>query len=120
MKGPLHIGEGFGLPLDFVTQSQAILAKKRVGKSYTASVLLAVADALQNLVNAELPPEVTPVPVSTSIAGPGAEPRKFTPTSKPAMAMPTSKTSAVRPAVPTNGNGNLSGPEIPKKGELYS
>ena len=38
MKGPLHIGEGFGLPLDFVTQSQAILAKKRVGKSYTASV----------------------------------------------------------------------------------
>ena len=38
MKGPLHIGEGLDLPLDFVTQSQAILAKKRVGKSYTASV----------------------------------------------------------------------------------
>lgn len=34
----LHIGRGFVLPLDFVTQSQAILAKKRVGKSYTASV----------------------------------------------------------------------------------
>lgn len=34
----LHIGEGLNLPLDFVTQTQAILAKKRVGKSYTASV----------------------------------------------------------------------------------
>jgi hypothetical protein len=34
----LHIGKNFSLPLDFVTQSQAILAKKRVGKSYTASV----------------------------------------------------------------------------------
>lgn len=34
----LHIGNDFSLPLDFVTQSQAILAKKRVGKSYTASV----------------------------------------------------------------------------------
>lgn len=38
MRGPLHIAEGFGLPLEFVTQTQAILAKKRVGKSYTASV----------------------------------------------------------------------------------
>jgi DNA helicase HerA-like ATPase len=34
----LHIGDGFSFPLDFVTQTQAILAKKRVGKSYTASV----------------------------------------------------------------------------------
>lgn len=34
----LHIGPHFDLPLDFVTQTQAILAKKRVGKSYTASV----------------------------------------------------------------------------------
>jgi hypothetical protein len=38
VKAPLHIGDGLNLPLDFVTQTQAILAKKRVGKSYTASV----------------------------------------------------------------------------------
>jgi hypothetical protein len=38
MQKPLHIGKDFALPLDFVTQTQAILAKKRVGKSYTASV----------------------------------------------------------------------------------
>lgn len=59
----------------------------------------------------KLPPEATPALVPTSIAGPGVEPRRSTPTSKPAMAMPTSKTSALRPAVPTNGNGDLSGPE---------
>lgn len=34
----LHISDELSLPLDFVTQTQAILAKKRVGKSYTASV----------------------------------------------------------------------------------
>lgn len=34
----LWISEKFGLPLEFVTSTQAILAKKRVGKSYTASV----------------------------------------------------------------------------------
>jgi hypothetical protein len=34
----LHISESFSLPLDFITQTQAILAIKRVGKSYTASV----------------------------------------------------------------------------------
>jgi uncharacterized protein len=38
MTQRLHIGPNFSFPLDFVTQTQAILAKKRVGKSYTASV----------------------------------------------------------------------------------
>jgi hypothetical protein len=38
MKGPLCIADGFCLPIEFVTQTQAMLAKKRVGKSYTASV----------------------------------------------------------------------------------
>lgn len=32
----LHIAPGFSLPLDTVTQTLAILAKRRVGKSYTA------------------------------------------------------------------------------------
>lgn len=34
----LHISDSLSLPLEFVTSTQAILAKKRVGKSYTASV----------------------------------------------------------------------------------
>jgi hypothetical protein len=34
----LHISDTLSLPLEFVTSTQAILAKKRVGKSYTASV----------------------------------------------------------------------------------
>lgn len=34
----LHIGKNFTLPLDLVTSTQAILARKRSGKSYTASV----------------------------------------------------------------------------------
>ena len=34
----LRIGEHFTLPLEFVTSTQAILARKRSGKSYTASV----------------------------------------------------------------------------------
>jgi hypothetical protein len=34
----LHISRDLSLPLDFVTQTQAILAKKRVGKTYTAMV----------------------------------------------------------------------------------
>lgn len=34
----LHIADNLSLPLDFVTQTQAILAKRGVGKSYTASV----------------------------------------------------------------------------------
>lgn len=34
----LHISPDLSLPLDFVTQTQAILAKRGVGKSYTASV----------------------------------------------------------------------------------
>lgn len=34
----LRISSSLSLPLDFVTQTQAILAMKRVGKSYTASV----------------------------------------------------------------------------------
>jgi hypothetical protein len=34
----LHISETLALPLDFIVQTQAILAIKRVGKSYTASV----------------------------------------------------------------------------------
>lgn len=34
----LHLGKDFSLPLDFVTTTQAILAKRGVGKSYTASV----------------------------------------------------------------------------------
>lgn len=37
MIQPLTIGkDGFALPLDFVTKTQAILARKRSGKSYTA------------------------------------------------------------------------------------
>jgi hypothetical protein len=35
----LRISDDLSLPLDFVTSTQAILAKRRVGKSYTASVL---------------------------------------------------------------------------------
>ncbi len=34
----LHIADGLDLPIDFVTQTQAILAKKGSGKSYCASV----------------------------------------------------------------------------------
>lgn len=34
----LHISEDLWLPIDFTTQTQAILAIRRVGKSYTASV----------------------------------------------------------------------------------
>lgn len=34
----LRIAEGFELPLKFVVSTQAILAKKRVGKSYTADI----------------------------------------------------------------------------------
>lgn len=34
----LNISDDLSLPLDFVTQTQAILAKRGVGKSYTASV----------------------------------------------------------------------------------
>ncbi len=34
----LNIGDGLRLPLDFVTQTQAILAKRGAGKSYCASV----------------------------------------------------------------------------------
>jgi hypothetical protein len=34
----LKIAEGFALPIDLVTSTQAILARKRSGKSYTASV----------------------------------------------------------------------------------
>jgi DNA helicase HerA-like ATPase len=32
----IHLSKGLSLPLDFVTQAAAILAKRRVGKSYTA------------------------------------------------------------------------------------
>jgi uncharacterized protein len=35
----LHISPSVGLPLDAVTQTFAILAKRRVGKTYTASVM---------------------------------------------------------------------------------
>jgi hypothetical protein len=38
MTNALQISDSFSLPLEFVTQTQAILAIKRVGKSYTASV----------------------------------------------------------------------------------
>ncbi len=34
----LHLGDGLSLPIDFITQTQAILARKRVGKSYLAGV----------------------------------------------------------------------------------
>ena len=34
----LKIGENLHLPMDFVTQTQAILAKRGAGKSYCASV----------------------------------------------------------------------------------
>lgn len=34
----LHISQELSLPLEFITQTQAILAKRGVGKSYTASV----------------------------------------------------------------------------------
>jgi len=34
----LHIGDKFSFPLEFITQTQAILAIKRIGKTYTASV----------------------------------------------------------------------------------
>jgi hypothetical protein len=35
----LHIADNLALPLDAVTQTFAILAKRRVGKTYTASVM---------------------------------------------------------------------------------
>lgn len=35
----LRISDNLSLPLDFITSTQAILAKKRVGKTYTAQVL---------------------------------------------------------------------------------
>lgn len=38
MKDKLQIAEGFELPLRFVVSTQAILAKKRVGKSYTSDL----------------------------------------------------------------------------------
>jgi hypothetical protein len=38
MKGALHISADWSLPVDFVTSTQAIVAKKRVGKTYTAQV----------------------------------------------------------------------------------
>jgi hypothetical protein len=38
MKNKIILGDNLQLPLDFVTQTQAILAKRGVGKSYTASV----------------------------------------------------------------------------------
>ncbi len=38
MTKRLHISDDLALPLSFVTSTQAILAKKRVGKSYTAQV----------------------------------------------------------------------------------
>lgn len=34
----LQISDNLSLPLEFITSTQAILAKRRVGKSYTASV----------------------------------------------------------------------------------
>jgi hypothetical protein len=39
MTHKLHIGDGLSLPTDAVTQTFAILAKRGVGKSYTASVM---------------------------------------------------------------------------------
>jgi hypothetical protein len=38
MRAELQISSDLSVPLDFVTQTQAILAKRGVGKSYTASV----------------------------------------------------------------------------------
>lgn len=38
MSKSIRISDSLSLPLEFVTSTQAILAKKRVGKSYTASV----------------------------------------------------------------------------------
>lgn len=38
MSSKLHIADNFSFPLEFITQTQAILAIKRIGKSYTASV----------------------------------------------------------------------------------
>ena len=38
MSTNLHISKSFALPLDLVTSTQAILARRRSGKSYTASV----------------------------------------------------------------------------------
>ena len=45
----LHISEDIALPLDTATQTIAILARKRVGKTYTASVLA------EELIKAEIP-----------------------------------------------------------------
>lgn len=39
MTGPLRIGRGLALPAEAVTQTFAILAKRGVGKTYTASVM---------------------------------------------------------------------------------
>lgn len=45
----LNISPDLVLPLDFVTQTAAILARKRVGKTYTASVIA------EEMVKVELP-----------------------------------------------------------------
>lgn len=38
MAQTLKIGRGFSLPLDYVTKTAAIIAKRRVGKTYTGAV----------------------------------------------------------------------------------
>ena len=38
MQNKLHISKSFTLPLELLTSTQAILARKRSGKSYLASV----------------------------------------------------------------------------------
>ncbi len=45
----LHIGPDFKLPYNFVTQANAILARKRAGKTYTGSVIA------EELVKAKIP-----------------------------------------------------------------
>jgi DNA helicase HerA-like ATPase len=44
----VHLASDFGLPLDVVTETVAILAKRRAGKSYTARKLV------EGLLNANL------------------------------------------------------------------
>ena len=39
MKQGLHLAEDLTLPIDFVTKTAAILAQRRKGKTYTASVI---------------------------------------------------------------------------------
>jgi hypothetical protein len=39
MSKTLHVGPGVSIPLDFVTRAHAIIARRRRGKSYTASVI---------------------------------------------------------------------------------